>query len=108
MKTHEKIHEGGGHHCSYCNRTFSQSNTLQDHETKHRKLRHFKTQEEDIRVRQLLKTSRGRPSLKESFEKQEKVLNDASNEINPSLIPKIGVSSPTVKSSSMSNNKKNS
>ena len=108
MKTHEKIHEGGGHHCSYCNRTFSQSNTLQDHETKHRKLRHFKTQEEDLRVRQLLKTSRGRPSLKESFEKQEKVLNDASNEINPSLIPQIGVSNPTVKSSSMSNNKKNS
>ena len=76
MKTHEKIHEGGGHHCSYCDRTFSQSNTLQDHEVKHRKLRHVKTQDENIRTRQLLKAVRGRPSLKESFAKQGKNILD--------------------------------
>ena len=29
MKTHQKIHEGGGHHCGFCDRTFSQSNILQ-------------------------------------------------------------------------------
>ena len=76
MKTHEKIHEGGGHHCSYCDRTFSQGNTLQDHEVKHRKLRHVKTQDEDIRTRQLLKAVRGRPSLKETFAKQGKTLSN--------------------------------
>ena len=76
MKTHEKIHEGGGYHCSYCDRTFSQNNTLQDHEMKHRKLKHVKTKDENLRTRQLLKAVRGRPSLKESFQKQGKSIHD--------------------------------
>ena len=76
INIHEKIHEGGGYHCSYCDRTFSQNNTLQDHEMKHRKLKHVKTKDEILRTRQLLKAVRGRPSLKESFQKQGKAIHD--------------------------------
>ena len=86
MKTHEKIHEGGGYHCSYCDRTFSQNNTLQDHEMKHRKLKHLKTKDENLRTCQLLKAVRGRPSLKESFQKQGKsiydIISDADKDID--------------------------
>ena len=81
MKTHEKIHEGGGYHCNYCDRTFSQNNTLQDHEMKHRKLKHIKTQDENLRTRQLLKAVRGRPSLKESFQKQGKSIYDVIDDV---------------------------
>ena len=49
---------------------------------KHRRLRHARTLNKEIREKQLLKALRGRPSLKESFAKQgEIIINDDSIKI---------------------------
>ena len=67
MKTHERVHEGGGYECDYCGRVFSQSGTLKDHMAKHKKARHVKTGDVNLRKEQIITDKRGRKSIADTL-----------------------------------------
>ena len=63
MVVHERMHKGQGRKCDYCSRVFTQPSTLKNHMLIHKQKKHVKTNDPTLREKQIVKASKGRPSI---------------------------------------------
>ena len=66
LNVHERMHKGQGKPCLYCIRTFTVAATLKNHVLQHKEKNHAITDDPQIKQTQIIKASRGRPSLQQT------------------------------------------